>query len=73
MRAEGAIKFWLQPVVHQGPFGKSETQGNPVSKGFAGAMATIPEVRGCLGWACTELGVVDEVDTQISQETLGNR
>jgi solute carrier family 25 2-oxodicarboxylate transporter 21 len=39
-----AIKFWLQPVVHKGLFGKSETQGNPVSKGFAGAMATIPEV-----------------------------
>jgi solute carrier family 25 2-oxodicarboxylate transporter 21 len=38
------IKFWLQPVAHQSLFGKPETKGTPVSKGAAGAFATIPEV-----------------------------
>jgi solute carrier family 25 2-oxodicarboxylate transporter 21 len=38
------IKFWMQPVVHNGLFGKPETKGTPVSKGIAGALATIPEV-----------------------------
>lgn len=39
-----AIKFFMQPVVHQLAFGKSETQGTAVTKGVAGALATFPEV-----------------------------
>jgi hypothetical protein len=31
------------------------------------------QARGLAFWPCTELGRVDETDTQISQETLGNR
>jgi len=38
------IKFWLQPIVHQKLYNKKETQGTPFSKGFCGALATIPEV-----------------------------
>lgn len=38
------IKFWLQPVVHESMFGRPVAKGNPFSKGFAGALATIPEV-----------------------------
>lgn len=38
------IKFWLQPITHQAVFGKSEKQGTPITKGLAGAIATIPEV-----------------------------
>jgi len=39
-----AIKFFCQPIVHRNVFGKPETQGTPISKGLAGAMATFPEV-----------------------------
>jgi len=38
------IKFWLQPQVHQAVYGRPQGKGNPVSKGVAGALATIPEV-----------------------------
>jgi len=38
------IKFWLQPQVHQKLFGRPVGQGNAGTKGFAGALATIPEV-----------------------------
>lgn len=38
------IKFWLQPIAHVSCFGKSEKEGNPFTKGAAGAVATIPEV-----------------------------
>merc|ERR1719498_2070368 len=39
-----AIKFFMQPIVHKGLYGKPETQGTPVSKGIAGALGTFPEV-----------------------------
>eukprot|EP00933_Yihiella_yeosuensis_P033794 TRINITY_DN2742_c0_g1_i3.p1 TRINITY_DN2742_c0_g1~~TRINITY_DN2742_c0_g1_i3.p1 ORF type:complete len:301 (-),score=70.14 TRINITY_DN2742_c0_g1_i3:237-1139(-) len=39
-----AIKFFMQPIVHKGMYGKPETQGTPVSKGLAGAIGTFPEV-----------------------------
>merc|ERR1712048_1421992 len=39
-----AIKFFMQPIVHEGLYGKPETQGTPISKGLAGALGTIPEV-----------------------------
>jgi len=39
-----AVKFFMQPVVHKGLYGKPETQGTPVSKGLAGAIGTVPEV-----------------------------
>jgi len=39
-----AIKFFMQPIVHRGLYGKPETQGTPVSKGLAGAIGTVPEV-----------------------------
>merc|ERR1740120_611729 len=39
-----AIKFFMQPIVHRGMFGKPETQGSPVTKGLAGAIGTVPEV-----------------------------
>mmetsp|Transcript_10979 Transcript_10979/g.34876 ORF Transcript_10979/g.34876 Transcript_10979/m.34876 type:complete len:303 (+) Transcript_10979:86-994(+) len=39
-----AIKFFMQPIVHKGIYGKPETQGTPVSKGLAGAIGTVPEV-----------------------------
>lgn len=38
------IKFWLQPVAHKTFFGTPESKGNPLTKGVAGALATIPEV-----------------------------
>jgi solute carrier family 25 2-oxodicarboxylate transporter 21 len=38
------IKFFFQPICHQNFFGKPETQGNPVTKGLAGSLATFPEV-----------------------------
>ena len=38
------IKFWLQPMTHSLIFKKTEKQGTSVSKGIAGALATIPEV-----------------------------
>uniref|UniRef100_A0A0G4HAI7 Mitochondrial carrier protein n=1 Tax=Chromera velia CCMP2878 TaxID=1169474 RepID=A0A0G4HAI7_9ALVE len=38
------IKFWLQPLTHQAVFGKSEKNGTAITKGLAGALATIPEV-----------------------------
>jgi len=39
-----AIKFFMQPVIHQGLYGVPETKGTPVSKGLAGALGTVPEV-----------------------------
>lgn len=39
-----AVKFFFQPIAHQRVFGKKESDGNPITKGFAGALATIPEV-----------------------------
>lgn len=38
------VKFFMFPICHNGLFGKPETQGNPLTKGLAGAVATIPEV-----------------------------
>ena len=38
------IKFWLQPLTHKLIFKKSEKEGNPFTKGLAGALSTIPEV-----------------------------
>merc|ERR1712032_1130688 len=38
------IKFWLQPIMHETLFNKSQSKGNAVTKGLAGAAATIPEV-----------------------------
>lgn len=38
------IKFWMQPIAHRNIFGKAEKDGNALTKGFAGAMATVPEV-----------------------------
>jgi len=38
------IKFWLQPMTHQFIFKKAEKNGSSISKGIAGALATIPEV-----------------------------
>lgn len=39
-----AIKFFMQPIVHENLYGKPETQGTPISKGLSGALGTIPEV-----------------------------
>merc|ERR1719230_2059529 len=39
-----AVKFFMQPIVHNAMYGKPETQGTPVSKGLAGAIGTVPEV-----------------------------
>eukprot|EP00929_Paragymnodinium_shiwhaense_P053856 TRINITY_DN26_c0_g1_i1.p1 TRINITY_DN26_c0_g1~~TRINITY_DN26_c0_g1_i1.p1 ORF type:complete len:331 (-),score=71.24 TRINITY_DN26_c0_g1_i1:272-1180(-) len=39
-----AVKFFMQPIVHRGLYGKPETQGTPISKGLAGAIGTVPEV-----------------------------
>jgi len=39
-----AIKFFMQPIVHNAMYGKPETKGTPISKGIAGALGTIPEV-----------------------------
>jgi solute carrier family 25 (mitochondrial 2-oxodicarboxylate transporter), member 21 len=38
------IKFWLQPVTHKLLYGKKQSEGTSISKGMAGAAATIPEV-----------------------------
>lgn len=38
------IKFWLQPMTHQLIFKKAEKNGSSLTKGLAGALATIPEV-----------------------------
>lgn len=38
------VKFWMQPIVHTNLYGKPESKGTPISKGIAGALATIPEV-----------------------------
>ena len=38
------IKFWLQPVTHKAVFGLKQSDGTAVTKGVAGALATIPEV-----------------------------
>jgi len=39
-----AIKFFMQPIVHEAIFNKPETKGSPISKGLAGALGTVPEV-----------------------------
>lgn len=39
-----AIKFFMQPIVHEAIYNKPETKGTAVSKGLAGAIGTIPEV-----------------------------
>lgn len=39
-----AVKFFMQPIVHQSLYGKPETQGTAVSKGLSGAIGTVPEV-----------------------------
>merc|ERR1711920_1033247 len=39
-----AVKFFCFPIAHKAIFNKPDTQGTPVSKGLAGAAATIPEV-----------------------------
>lgn len=38
------IKFWLQPIVHENLFHTDQSRGTPLTKGFAGALATFPEV-----------------------------
>jgi solute carrier family 25 2-oxodicarboxylate transporter 21 len=38
------LKFWIQPMTHNLIYKKSEKQGTSISKGVAGALATIPEV-----------------------------
>lgn len=39
-----ALKFFFQPIAHSTFFGKPEAKGTPITKGFAGALATFPEV-----------------------------
>merc|ERR1711972_718631 len=39
-----AVKFFMFPVCHKALYGVPETKGMPVSKGIAGALATVPEV-----------------------------
>lgn len=39
-----AIKFFMQPIVHQRMYGVPAAKGTPLSKGLAGALGTIPEV-----------------------------
>lgn len=39
-----AVKFFFQPIAHKSVFGRPEPEGNPITKGMAGAVATIPEV-----------------------------
>jgi len=39
-----AVKFFFFPISHKAIFNKPDTQGTPVTKGLAGAVATIPEV-----------------------------
>lgn len=38
------LKFWLQPITHKYLYGKKQSEGTSVSKGVAGAVATIPEI-----------------------------
>jgi len=38
------VKFFMFPIVHNGVYGVPDTKGNPMSKGIAGALATVPEV-----------------------------
>lgn len=37
------IKFFMFPIVHQNMYGVPDTKGTPMTKGLAGALATIPE------------------------------
>merc|ERR1711972_1154714 len=39
-----AVKFFMFPVCHKALYGVPETKGSPISKGIAGALATVPEV-----------------------------
>merc|ERR1711972_319934 len=39
-----AVKFFMFPVCHKALYGVPETKGTPISKGIAGALATVPEV-----------------------------
>jgi len=39
-----AIKFFVFPIAHKSIYGKPVPQGNPFTKGTAGAAATLPEV-----------------------------
>jgi len=39
-----AVKFFFQPIAHRTLFGRPDAQGNPITKGLAGAVATIPEI-----------------------------
>merc|ERR1712203_167129 len=39
-----AVKFFMFPVCHKALYGVPDTKGTPVSKGLAGALATVPEV-----------------------------
>jgi len=56
------IKFWLQPIAHQSMFGRPEGKGNPVTKGTAGAIATIPEV--IIISPLENLKLAEQLDTQ---------
>merc|ERR1719157_267698 len=38
------VKFFMFPIVHNGVYGIPDSKGTPVTKGVAGALATIPEV-----------------------------
>jgi len=38
------VKFFMFPICHQAIYGTPDTKGNPMSKGIAGAVATVPEV-----------------------------
>merc|ERR1711920_321832 len=37
-------KFFMFPVCHKALYGVPDTKGTPISKGLAGALATVPEV-----------------------------
>mmetsp|Transcript_6335 Transcript_6335/g.15688 ORF Transcript_6335/g.15688 Transcript_6335/m.15688 type:complete len:300 (-) Transcript_6335:1139-2038(-) len=38
------VKFWVQPIAHENVFGMKQKDGNPLTKGLAGMLATVPEV-----------------------------
>merc|ERR1712226_1078818 len=38
------VKVFMFPIVHKGVYGVTDTKGTPVTKGIAGALATVPEV-----------------------------
>lgn len=38
------VKFWVQPIAHESVFGYPQKNGNPITKGLAGVLATVPEV-----------------------------